>query len=368
MESKSIKIVTVIGARPQFIKAAALSHALKEKTHFEEVIVHTGQHYDSNMSDIFFKQLNLPEPKYKLNCGSLGHGAMTGLALKEIETILVNEKPNILLVYGDTNATLAGALAASKLHIPIIHIESGLRSFDPLMPEEINRVLTDSVSSILCVPSQTGIENLKREGFPRYNTQEVINTGDIQHDSTILFSNLNLQVNNELEEIIEDCKQTQYLVLTMHRPSNVDEKKKLAKIGELLKKISEKYRIILPIHPRTRQRIKDFELNFNFLDIIEPVGYTDMLNLIKNSSGVITDSGGLQKESYYLKKNTVVLRNSTEWIELISNNSSILANEGSSPEKLILHLQKPVNNSTLNTYGDGKSSQKIIEAIENFFA
>jgi UDP-GlcNAc3NAcA epimerase len=362
----NIKILTVVGARPQFIKAAAFSHKVKEDKGLEEVIVHTGQHYDSNMSEVFFDQLQIPRPKYTLNCGGMSHGAMTGTAITEIERIILLEKPNFLLVYGDTNATLAGALAASKLHIPVVHVEAGLRSFDFRMPEEINRTLTDAVSSILCTPSETGFKNLKNEGFPRYGQQVLVNTGDIQFDSTLLFSELNIPVEPQVCSLIDIKDTDPYLVITMHRPSNVDNESKMKNYAKLLKVIGEKYKIVFPMHPRTRSNLKNFNLDFSFTQQIEPLGYTDMLKLIRHSKGVLTDSGGLQKEAHYLSKKTVVFRENTEWIELLENGSSILANEMTSPDEIISHIESMTDSNIYNPYGDGNSTGKIISAIKEF--
>lgn len=356
-----MKIITVVGARPQFIKEAAFTEALKRYPEIKKLMIHTGQHFDQNMSEVFFETLGMPEPDYLLQCGGLPQGAMTGLALKEIEKILIKEKPNVCVVYGDTNATLAGALAASKLQIPVVHIEAGLRSHDFKMPEEINRVLTDSVSSLLCCPSQTAVAELKKEGFPRYPWQKIVSTGDIQFDSTKLFSKFKPK-NPATLKLTE--KSSQYLLATLHRPSNVDDLEVLESRVKLLQSLSETYQIIFPIHPRTKAKVAEAGLSLEGVKVIDPVGYIDMLCLIKNSSGVITDSGGLQKEAFYLGKRAVVLRDSSEWVELIQEGASILDDGSVGLEGMRAHFAKgDMDSASLGVYGNGNAAEVCIAEL-----
>tara|TARA_B100000963_G_scaffold121937_1_gene106332 strand:+ start:11902 stop:12984 length:1083 start_codon:yes stop_codon:yes gene_type:complete len=350
-----IKIVTVIGARPQFIKAASLSREIKKHKAINEVIIHTGQHFDENMSDIFFQEMKIPKPNYKLNINSLSHGEMTGLMIKEIEKILINEKPNWLLVYGDTNSTLAGALAAKKLHIKLIHVEAGLRSFNMNMPEEINRILTDRISDILFCPSQDAITNLKNEGFDNFGV-EIFNVGDIMYDSAKLFSK-----SAKKSKIVTPKN---YILATIHRQENTDISQNLINIFDSLDKINSKINIVMPIHPRT----KNFLLKYNIktkIKLIEPAGYIDMLDLIKGSKAVITDSGGLQKEAYFFKKQCFTFRDQTEWVELIKNGYNTLVDvTNKNIEQLILKKISKKINFDKQIYGDGKTSKKIISKIQ----
>ena len=303
------KIITIIGARPQFIKAAMVSRALSKE--IEEIIVHTGQHYDKNMSEIFFEQLQIPKPKYNLGIGSGSHGKQTGEMLIEIEEVLLKEKPDYVMVYGDTNSTLAGALAASKLLIPIIHVEAGLRSYNMEMPEEQNRVLTDHISSILICPTQTAVDNLKKEGI----TKNVYLTGDVMCDSVIYYSNLaeekiNLS-NIELIPIYEKKDVKEWYLTTIHRAENTMDDKNLTNILEVFEKLDKM--VIFPVHPRIKSMVNELYKKNNYKNIyfIEPVDYLTMLYLTKNAHKVVTDSGGLQKECYILdtpcinKKNVI---------------------------------------------------------------
>ena len=309
-----MKIVTVIGARPQFIKASSLSREISKHAAIDEVIIHTGQHFDKNMSKIFFDEMEIPIPKYNLEINSLSHGAMTGRMLEEIEKVLLIEKPDWLVVYGDTNSTLAGALAAKKMHIKVAHIEAGLRSFDSKMPEEINRILTDNISDMLFCPTESAIENLTNEGFFKKNVK-IVKCGDIMYDSAMYYKN---KAKNSLDIT------NGFILATIHRQENTDDREKLSKIissfNELVK-LGE--RIILPIHPRTKKLIEKFNLKVDFT-IIEPVGYLEMIDLLDKCKIVITDSGGLQKEAYFFNKFCITLRDTTEWVELIENEVNIL--------------------------------------------
>lgn len=286
-----MKILTIVGARPQFIKAAAVSRAFSKINSINEIIVHTGQHFDENMSNVFFDEMDIPVPKYRLDISSLSHGAMTGRMLEKIEEILLIESPDFVLVYGDTNSTIAGALAASKLHIRIIHIEAGLRSYNMQMPEEVNRIVTDRLSTILFCPSEQSVLNLEKEGI----TENVFVSGDVMHDASIYYHGLNrAKIKNNFNE--------KYILSTIHRAENTDDKEKLSGIIAGLNEVNNNYmKVIMPLHPRTKIKLQDIGIDIDF-ELIDPVGYFDMIHLIENSNQVITDSGGLQKKLISLKR------------------------------------------------------------------
>tara|TARA_B100000809_G_scaffold252094_1_gene286412 strand:+ start:42509 stop:43594 length:1086 start_codon:yes stop_codon:yes gene_type:complete len=323
------KIVTILGARPQFVKAAVLSRIISKHALLEEVIVHTGQHYDSNMSAVFFSEMSIPTPKYNLNINGVGHGAMTGQMLEKIEQVLLDEKPDAVVVFGDTNSTLAGALAAQKLQIKVIHIEAGLRSYNMEMPEEVNRILTDRISSLLLCPTDTAIENLKKEGFENLPIQ-VENSGDIMKDAVVHYS----QFSQEKSSIIKDLKlfENEFVLATIHRQENTDSLSSLTSIFEGLTEIHKDKKVVMPLHPRTKNILEKNKLKYP-IAFIDPVGYFDMLELLKNCNLVVTDSGGLQKEAFFNKKFCVVAREQTEWVELISNGFAALV--GSDSTKMI---------------------------------
>ena len=308
------KVVTVIGARPQFVKAAVLSRIIKEYNTIEEVIIHTGQHFDANMSAVFFEEMMIPRPAYNLEVNSMSHGAMTGQMMEKIEKVLQIEQPDALIVYGDTNSTIAGALAAKKMNIKVVHIEAGLRSFNMKMPEEINRIVTDRVSDLLSCPTETAIDNLKKEGFD--NLPVLIEKhGDIMKDAVEYYS----QFSAIKSTIIKDQKleKNEFVLATIHRQENTDDITKLTAIFQALEKIHKTQTVILPIHPRTSAVLKKLEIHPK-IQFIDPVGYYDMLELLKNCSMVITDSGGLQKEAFFNKKQCIVVREETEWVELVA--------------------------------------------------
>ena len=309
------KIVTILGARPQFVKAAVLSRVISKYHKVEEVIIHTGQHYDANMSDIFFDEMEIPKPKYNLAINGLSHGAMTGQMLSKIEEVLLAEKPDLVVVYGDTNSTLAGALSAKKLHIKVAHVEAGLRSFNMKMPEEINRILTDRISDLLLCPTGTAIDNLKMEGFENMPSK-IVRSGDIMKDAVEFYS----EISHEKSSIIETLKlqNNEFVLATIHRQENTDDLEKLKSIFKGLEAISKEKNVLMPLHPRTRAILEKNKLNFN-IKFIDPVGYFDMLELLKNCNLVVTDSGGLQKEAFFNKKHCIVAREETEWVELVSN-------------------------------------------------
>jgi len=377
------KILTIIGARPQIIKAAAISRAIKKdfKDQLTEVLVHTGQHYDENMSAVFFDELGIPKPNHQLRIGSGSHGAQTGEMLSAIEELILSEKPDGVVVYGDTNSTIAGSLAAVKLHVPVIHIEAGLRSFNKRMPEEINRIATDHFSTLLFSPTISGLNNLKEEGFKTIdrsgvaalNTPKVYHCGDIMYDNSIYFSEIADEQSSILEE--HGVESNQYILSTVHRPSNTDNKENLKSILEALNEIaaSNSMKIIFPIHPRTKGKIAELiseefyqEISENIL-FIPPVSFLDMIKLEKHASSVVTDSGGVQKEAYFFKKNCVILREETEWVEILEQKAAITA--GANKEKILQAFEDLKSNKCdfPNIFGDGNASEficeKIIEAI-----
>lgn len=349
-----MKILTVIGARPQFIKAAAVSNKLR-KNH-EEVLVHTGQHYDNNMSDIFFDELGIPKPNYNLNIGSGNHGYQTGKMLMELESLYLKEKPDLVLVYGDTNSTLAGALAASKLLIPIAHIEAGLRSFNMKMPEEQNRVLTDHISKYLFAPTDTAIKNLKNENI----TENVFNTGDVMFDAIKLFKEKALETSTVL--IDNNISPNEYILSTIHRAENTNDINRLKNIINALNECEKN--IVLPLHPRTHKFIKDYGLTINDnIKIIAPVGYLDMINLENNSQKIVTDSGGVQKEAYFLQKPCITMRDETEWIETVENGWNTIV--GSNKEKILdAIINFNPNGEQKMVFGYGNAADIISEKLK----
>ena len=353
-----MKILTIVGARPQFVKAAALSRALKKHQNIEEIIVHTGQHFDKNMSDIFFKEMEIPKPKYNLDINSISHGAMTGRMLEKIEELILLEKPSLILVYGDTNSTLAGALAAKKLHIKVAHIEAGLRSFNIKMPEEINRILTDRISDYLFCPTENAITNLNNEGYSNEEFK-IIKCGDVMQDAAYYYA----KSSSQKSTIISKLKVSNFILCTLHRAENTDDPNRLKDIISALNKINKETPIILPLHPRTKNKILGLNIELNF-KTIDPVGYFDMIELLKKCALVITDSGGLQKEAYFFKKNCVTMRDQTEWIELLENKVNILV--GADENKIINGVKEMLSrnsNFEIDLYGNGKACDIIAEEL-----
>ena len=351
-----MKIVTVLGARPQFIKAAAFSREIAKHTNISEVIVHTGQHYDQNMSDVFFKEMNIPLPKYKLKTGGKNHGAMTGQQLEKIEEILLTEKPDLVLVYGDTNSTLAGALAATKLHIPIAHVEAGLRSFNKKMPEEINRILTDQVSDYLFVPSVGAKQNLLNEGV---GEEKIFVVGDIMYDVSLYYKEKMVKPN-----WFDSLNLTNFILCTIHRAENTDDAEKL---GDIFKGLElSKKDIILPLHPRTVNKIKQYGLDIpQNIRVIDTIGYLEMVWLEVHCDLVVTDSGGVQKEAYFHGKYCVTLREETEWVELVEGGLNRLV--GSDFEKIQWACEQLFeHNPSMGIYGDGNTARQIIREIEKY--
>lgn len=355
-----MKILTIIGARPQFVKAAVVSKEISKNKNLEEIIVHTGQHFDENMSKIFFEEMHIPKPNYNLNINSLSHGAMTGRMIEEIEKICIKEKPDYLLVYGDTNSTIAGALAGKKQHIKIAHIEAGLRSFNMQMPEEINRILTDRISDILFCPTEQAVKNLNQEGFAKFKYAKIIKTGDVMLDAAMLYKN-SAKKPIELENFND-----KFILLTLHREENITNKENLKSIFSALEEISKEIDIVLPLHPNTKNRIKEYNINLENtkIRIITPASYLEMIYLLKNCSLVMTDSGGLQKEAYFFEKYCITLREQTEWIELVENKYNFIA--GTDKNKIV-NLYNQLKNSNLEVkhklYGEANSSEIIVNNL-----
>lgn len=355
------KIVTIVGARPQFVKAAAVSRELRKQ--FCEILVHTGQHFDQNMSEVFFQEMEIPSPDYNLEINGVGHGAMTGRMLEKIEAVLLNEKPDMVLVYGDTNSTIAGALAASKLHIPVAHVEAGLRSFNMQMPEEVNRILTDRISNILFCPTLVAIENLKKEGFDNFENEIVCN-GDVMQDAAIYYS----QFSEEKSKVISENNlvEKSFVLATIHRQENTDDLNNLKQIISAFNTINQTHRVVFPMHPRTRNIIAKHNIHMDFKPI-DPVGYFDMIELLKKCEVVITDSGGLQKEAFFFGKHCVTAREQTEWVELIDNGFNVLT--GADEKKLGEAVNMMINKKSdfdIDLYGKGEASKRIVEKLKVF--
>lgn len=375
------KIITIVGARPQIIKASALSRAVRMEfsSELEEIIVHTGQHYDENMSNVFFDEMQIPQPKYNLETGSGSHGAQTAKMLEGLEKIFLEEKPDAVVVYGDTNSTIAGALAASKIHIPVVHIEAGLRSFNKAMPEEINRIACDHMSTLLFTPTITGIENLEREGFElreggkaTIDQPKVYHCGDVMYDNSLYFQEQSRLKSKILEELKVAGKE--FVLCTVHRDGNTDIPENLESIFSALLSIAEKWKLqmVLPLHPRTRKKMEDginTELQQRvqqspWIQIIPPVGFLDVIALESNARMVITDSGGLQKEAYFFKKPCIILREQTEWIEIVENGNAILTGANRSKiEEAFDVLYRTRDFSYPPFYGDGKAASFICSRL-----
>ncbi|MCP4177779.1 MAG: UDP-N-acetylglucosamine 2-epimerase (non-hydrolyzing) [bacterium] len=364
-----MKIITIIGARPQFIKAATISRAirkfnLQKQTDISEIIIHTGQHFDKNMSDVFFQEMNIPKPDINLNIHSLNHGAMTGKMLEKIESFLLKEKPDWVLVYGDTNSTIAGSLAASKLHFKIAHIEAGLRSFNMRMPEEINRILTDRISDVLFCPTEASIKNLAKEGFKDFNCA-VIKIGDVMFDSVLHYKQF-----AKKPDSINECKlNNNYMLITLHREENIENKQNFDNILNALLKISEEKLIIISAHPRLKKKLANSQIFKNAFYTIPPCSYLEMLWLLNHCELVMTDSGGLQKEAFFLKKKCITLRNETEWVETLNSGWNLLG--GNKSSSIIEAYNKMIDkkiplNKNNNEFGSGNAADKIIKYLFNY--
>ncbi len=354
------KILTIVGARPQFVKAAALSRAIKNSG-LKEILVHTGQHFDENMAEIFFRQMEIPQPNYNLGINSLSHGAMTGRMLEEIEKVIIAEKPSVVVVFGDTNSTLAGALAAAKLHVPVAHIEAGLRSFNMKMPEEINRILTDRISTYLFCPTEVAIKNLEKEGFANFDIS-ILNTGDVMYDVALYYSRFSSDKSTVIQRLYLDRKP--FVLATLHRQENTDDLERLKSIISALNQLSENFEIVLPLHPRTQKILEKEKIATDFVPI-EPVGYFDMIEMLKKCSFVMTDSGGLQKEAFFFEKRCLVTRDETEWTELVDLNYNVLV--GACEKNILESANKIVTEKvefTQKPYGDGSAAEKIVSFLK----
>lgn len=376
-----MKIVTIIGARPQIIKAAALSRAIRNRyaDQVQEVIVHTGQHYDENMSEVFFDELQIPRPDYNLHVGSASHGVQTARMTEGIEEILLKEKPDCIVLYGDTNSTLAGAVAAAKIHVPIVHIEAGLRSFDKAMPEEINRIVCDHCSTLLFSPTQAGYDNLKREGFPMDNdgpytidNPKVYHCGDIMYDNSLYFSTIAASKTDIIKRL--GLTDKSFVLSTIHRNANTDDPQRLASIFKSILKIAETTTVVLPLHPRTSKLLKanlSEELqqaifSSSHLKLTEPVSFLEMIELERNAQLIMTDSGGVQKESYFFRKPCIILRPETEWVEIVETGNAILVD---ADETRIMdawnHFSEHPSTEFPPIFGDGHAAEFMIEQMIN---
>jgi UDP-GlcNAc3NAcA epimerase len=376
-----LKIVTIVGARPQIIKAAALSRCIRNlfSDKISEFIIHTGQHYDNNMSEVFFEELDIPKPNINLNIGSASHGQQTAKMLQGIEEILLCEKPDYIVLYGDTNSTMAGALAGIKLQIPVVHIEAGLRSFNKKMPEEINRIMCDHASTLLFVPTKTGIKNLEHEGFVVGNQAPfsadnpgVFHCGDIMFDNLIHFSEMAVQKTAIMQNL--NLQENEFLLCTIHRDNNTDSLERLKQIISALCFIEENLglKIVFPLHPRTSKIIESslpddlyqrLSTNKN-IHIIAPASYLEMIMLEKNSRLILTDSGGVQKEAYFFKKPLIVVRSETEWTEIIENGAGIIADADEG--KIVEAVKNFLQNNQLTfpeIFGDGHAAEFICSTL-----
>jgi len=368
-----MKIITVVGARPQFIKAATVSRVIREfnkrKNRIQEVLVHTGQHYDYLMDKVFFEELELPRPDYHLGVGSGSHGRQTGVMLERIESVMQKEKPKAAMVYGDTNSTLAGALAAAKLRIPIAHVEAGLRSYNSAMPEEINRLLADHLSTLLFCPTNQAVRNLSKEGIKDGGARTVRNVGDVMYDSILYHSKIAEKKSRILHDL--NLVDPQYYLATLHRAENTDDPKTLRSILRALNEIGKETRVVLPLHPRTEKVMKAHRLFSKSKNIkfVGPVPYLDMLQLEKNAKAVLTDSGGVQKEAYWFGVPCFTLRDQTEWVETIKSGWNVLT--GTSTQKIVKEVSHTEGRRRHlkgdGIFGNGKASQKIVQILVRYF-
>ncbi len=362
-----MKIVTIVGARPQFVKAAVVSRVLRSLGTVHEVLVHTGQHYNHNISGVFFAEMNIPEPDYHLGIGSASQGKQTGRMLEQIESVLIAERPDRLLVYGDTNSTLAGALAAAKLHVPIAHVEAGLRSFNRRMPEEINRILTDHVSDLLFAPTEIAIRNLHNEGI---SNESIVRTGDIMYDAALFYAAKAERESTILQHL--RVQPRQYILATVHRAENTDDIDNLRSILQGMATVAAEVPIVLPLHPRTRAAIskaEDLTKEMGKLRVIEPVGYLDMITLEKHARLILTDSGGVQKEATFHNVFCVTLREETEWRELVELRRNILVSPASGAVAVTRAIRQALSFAPLpdtDIYGDGHAAKTIIDALLAF--
>jgi UDP-N-acetylglucosamine 2-epimerase len=377
-----MKVVTIVGARPQFIKAEAVTRAVQRynqrccsNRRLQEILIHTGQHYDYLMDKIFFEELDLPKPNYHLGVGSGSHGRQTGMMLERIEAVLVKEKPEVVVVYGDTNSTLAGALSAAKLNIPVAHVEAGLRSFNRTMPEEINRLLTDHLSTFLFCPTDQAVRNLLREGIKDGKGKIVKKVGDVMYDSILYYLKLLERKSTILKDLgfntSHESRVTSYYLATLHRAENTDDPKRLESILKALNEIGRNTPVVLPLHPRTKKMIETYHLFSEFKNIkfIEPVSYLNMLQLEKNAKAILTDSGGIQKEAYWLRVPCFTLRDETEWTETIKSGWNVLT--GTGVQRIVNEVRHMEGRRRYlkgdGIFGDGRASHKIVQILVREF-
>ncbi len=354
-----MKILTVVGARPQFIKAAAVSRAISKHSDIKEMIVHTGQHYDENMSEIFFREMEIPEPAINLGIKGKTHGAMTGQMLEGLEKVMLAEKPDVVLIFGDTNSTLAGALAARKLHLKLAHVEAGLRSFNMLMPEEINRIVADRLSNLLFCTSDIPLNNLRNEGFENFDCK-MFNVGDVMYDAALFYSKKSAAHST----IISKLGLKDFVLCTLHRAENTDHKSRLVALADALNKINDRVPVVLPLHPRTKKILAEEKIKLN-VKIIEPVGYFDMLEMLKNCRMVVTDSGGLQKEAFYFHKFCITLRDETEYPELVeAGYNKVTGADGKLIEQAFENFLSLKKDFSEKFFGNGDASGKIVQHLK----
>ena len=381
-----MKLVTIIGARPQIIKAAALSRAIRNHyaDKIQEIIIHTGQHYDDNMSQVFFDELQIPRPDYNLHVGSASHGVQTARMTEGIEALLIKERPDFIVLYGDTNSTLAGAVAAAKIHVPIVHIEAGLRSFNKAMPEEINRIVCDHCSTLLFTPTKAGLENLKREGFPiddsgvstgsttapTIDNPKVYHCGDIMYDNSLHFANIAEEKTDIIQRL--ELAGKPFILATIHRDSNTDQPERLSAIFSALIRLSEECQVVLPLHPRTskllntnlREELREQIFNNPNIRLIPPVSFLEIIALERHAQLVMTDSGGVQKEAYFFKKPGIILRPETEWVEIVETGNAILAD---ADENRIMQAWKHFKDNPPTKFpeifGDGHAAEFMLKQM-----
>jgi len=359
------KIVTVIGARPQFIKAAPVSQAFLKRPVCSEILVHTGQHYDDGLSGIFFNELDIPEPQYNLGVGSGSHAVQTGEIMKRLESVLLDEKPDIILIYGDTNSTLAAALTAAKLHIPVAHVEAGLRSFNRKMPEEINRIVADRLSTLLFAPTSTAVNNLQNEGI----TEGVYKTGDVMYDVALKYRERAHEQSTILQQL--NIQRNGFILATIHRAENTDDPDRLNNIFTALGRVSADIPVVFPMHPRTRKMADGYNLQHlvKTLKVIDPAGFFDMIRLETSAKCIVTDSGGVQKEAYFHKVPCVTVRDETEWVETVEAGWNALADASDSSD-IVTNINSMIEyagqRKEIDEYGNGKSAEAIADTILRF--